>query len=356
MKLTLVTGLTGLLLLGTIVELLRRRQLREKYGMLWLAVLVIVIPLSLFPRLLDNVAELLGVASGVSLVLFLGIVFLLLVCVHLSWEVSALEEETRTLAEDFALLRAADRRRTGQPETNWCRPMVNGKRTLIIIPALNESGSIADVVGEVRGELPGVDVLVVDDGSTDRTAAVAAAAGALVAKLPYNLGVGGAMRLGYRYARDHDYDVAIQIDADGQHDPRYVPEARRPARRQRPGHRRPLRRRGRLQGPRPPPLGDGACSPRCCPGSPSTKLTDTTSGFRAANRRVIEMFASWYPAEYLGDTVETLVHTARRGYRIRQVPVAMRKRMAGTPSHSPAKAMIYLGRAFAVLTLALIRR
>ncbi|MEU5906785.1 DUF2304 domain-containing protein [Micromonospora sp. NPDC047527] len=106
MKLTLVTGLTGLILLATIVELLRRRQLREKYGMLWLGVLVIIIPLSLFPRLLDNVAELLGVASGVSLVLFLGIVFLLLVCVHLSWEVSALEEETRTLAEDFALLRA----------------------------------------------------------------------------------------------------------------------------------------------------------------------------------------------------------------------------------------------------------
>ncbi|MFC3502430.1 DUF2304 domain-containing protein [Micromonospora krabiensis] len=106
MKLTLVTGLTGLILLGTIIELLRRRQLREKYGMLWLGVLVIVIPLSLFPRLLDSVAELLGVASGVSLVLFLGIVFLLLVCVHLSWEVSALEEETRTLAEDFALLRA----------------------------------------------------------------------------------------------------------------------------------------------------------------------------------------------------------------------------------------------------------
>ena len=106
MKLTLVTGLTGLLLLGTIVELLRRRQLREKYGMLRHAVLVVVMPLSLFPRLLDNVAGLLGVASGVSLVLFLGIIFLLLVCVHLSWEVSALEEETRTLAEDFALLRA----------------------------------------------------------------------------------------------------------------------------------------------------------------------------------------------------------------------------------------------------------
>ncbi|PWR09600.1 glycosyl transferase family 2 [Micromonospora acroterricola] len=233
--------------------------------------------------------------------------------------------------------------------------MVNGKRTLIIIPALNESGSIADVVGEVRGELPGVDVLVVDDGSTDRTAAVAAAAGARVAKLPYNLGVGGAMRLGYRYARDHDYDVAIQVDADGQHDPRYVPKLVDM-----------LEDNDLIIGARFAGEGDYSVrGPRrwamvmlsaVLSRVARTKLTDTTSGFRAANRRVIEMFASWYPAEYLGDTVETLVHTARRGYRIRQVPVAMRKRMAGTPSHSPAKAMIYLGRAFAVLTLALIRR
>ncbi|MEU5549911.1 glycosyltransferase family 2 protein [Micromonospora sp. NPDC047793] len=233
--------------------------------------------------------------------------------------------------------------------------MVNGKRLLVIIPALNEAGSIADVVREVRGELPGVDVLVVDDGSTDRTSAVAAAAGARVARLPYNLGVGGAMRLGYRYAYDHDYDVAVQIDADGQHDPRYVPKlvdllddhdlvigAR-------------FAGEGEytVRGPRRWAMG---MLSMVLSGLSGTTLTDTTSGFRAANRRMIEMFAQWYPAEYLGDTVETLVHTARRGYRIQQVPVAMRRRMAGTPSHSPAKAMIYLGRALAVLTLALIRR
>jgi hypothetical protein len=105
MKLTLVTALTGLVVLLVIVELLRRRQLREKYAVLWLGVSVLIIPLALFPRLLDNVAGALGVASGVSLVLFLGIVFLLLVCVHLSWEVSRLEEETRTIAEELALLR-----------------------------------------------------------------------------------------------------------------------------------------------------------------------------------------------------------------------------------------------------------
>ena len=105
MKLTLLTAICGLIVIAVILELVRRRQLREKYAMLWLAVGLLVIPMSLFPRALDSLAISLGVASGVSLVLFLGIVFLLLVCVHLSWEVNRLEEETRTLAEDLALLR-----------------------------------------------------------------------------------------------------------------------------------------------------------------------------------------------------------------------------------------------------------
>jgi hypothetical protein len=103
--LTLVTGLAGLLVLVVIFELLRRRQLREKYAVLWLVVALLVIPASLFPQLSNSVALRLGIASGVSLVLFVGILFLLLVCIHLSWEVSRLEEETRTLAEDMALLR-----------------------------------------------------------------------------------------------------------------------------------------------------------------------------------------------------------------------------------------------------------
>jgi hypothetical protein len=85
------------------------------------------------------------------------------------------------------------------------------------------------------------------------------------------------------------------------------------------------------------------------------RLTDTTSGFRACNRRVIELFAAWYPSEYLGDTIEVLVHLARAKYRIGQVPVAMRSRMAGAPSHSPVKSTIYLLRAFVVLLLALVR-
>jgi hypothetical protein len=105
MKLTILTAITGLLVLGFILELLRRRQLREKYAVLWLAVGLIVVPLGFFPRLLDTAATAAGVASGASLVLFLGFAFLLLVCIHLSWEASRLEDETRKLAEEVALIR-----------------------------------------------------------------------------------------------------------------------------------------------------------------------------------------------------------------------------------------------------------
>jgi hypothetical protein len=110
-KLTVLTAVTGLIVLMIIFELVRRRQLREKYALLWATVGVIVIPLAVFPRLLDTVSHAVGIASGVSLVLFLGLVFLLMVCVHLSWEVSRLEEETRTLAEEVSLLRLELRER-----------------------------------------------------------------------------------------------------------------------------------------------------------------------------------------------------------------------------------------------------
>jgi glycosyltransferase involved in cell wall biosynthesis len=232
--------------------------------------------------------------------------------------------------------------------------MINGKRVLIIIPAWNESGSIADVVAEVRGELPGVSVIVVDDGSTDDTSARAAAAGAIVARLPYNLGVGGAMRTGYRYARDHGFDVAIQVDADGQHDPRYIPKLVDAL----DDHDLVIGARFAGEG------GYAVKGPRkwamrllsqVISRLARTRLTDTTSGHRACNRRLIELFAHWYPAEYLGDTIEVLVRAARMKYKITQIPVAMRPRMAGTPSNSPVKASIYLARAGMVLLLALIR-
>lgn len=106
MQLSILTSITGIVVLAYILELLRRQQLREKYAAIWLSIGVVIAPLGFFPDILDSTARRLGVASGVSLVLFAGFVLVLMVSLHLSWEASRLESETRTLAEDVALIRA----------------------------------------------------------------------------------------------------------------------------------------------------------------------------------------------------------------------------------------------------------
>ena len=232
---------------------------------------------------------------------------------------------------------------------------VTGQRLLLILPAWNESASIAHVIAEIQREVPGADILVVDDASDDETVLVARTAGAKVLRLPYNLGVGGARRLGYRFARDHRYDVAVQLDADGQHDPRYVHDMVTA-----------LRDTDLIIGARF--AGEGAYAVRgprqwamrllssALSKIAGSRLTDTTSGYRACNRDLIDFYATHYPVEYLGDTVDTIVQAKRAGYTIGQVPVAMRPRQGGTPSASPTKAMVYLLRTGFALLLALVRR
>ena len=235
------------------------------------------------------------------------------------------------------------------------------QRVLILVPAWNEQDAIAGTVEEIRSCVPDADLLVIDDGSGDLTAQRAREAGAEVCQLPYNLGVGGAMRTGYRYALRHGYDVAVQIDADGQHDPRYLAGLLE-----------------RLAGDDRTDAADVVIGARfATPDDPykvrgprrwamvllawvlsrlaHTRLTDVTSGFRVSNRRAIALFATHYPAEYLGDTVESLVIAARAGCTITQAPVTMRARVAGKASHSPFKATIYLFRAIVALLLALVR-
>jgi len=222
------------------------------------------------------------------------------------------------------------------------------------MPAFNEEASVAAVVTEVNLKLPGADILVVDDGSSDATARKAAGAGALVASLPFNLGVGGAMRLGFRYAIENDYDIVVQVDSDGQHDPASVKAL--------------LDELGdcdlvlgarfagtgdyEVRGPRRWAM---IALARTLSRVATTRLTDTTSGFRAFGPRAVLLFAEHYPAEYLGDTIEALVIAARSGLVIRQVPVEMRQRAGGVPSHNSVRSTIYLGRAVLALLFALIR-
>jgi glycosyltransferase involved in cell wall biosynthesis len=228
------------------------------------------------------------------------------------------------------------------------------ERTLIVMPAFNEAESVGDVIREVYSKLPGVHCLVVDDGSVDDTTSVARAAGAAVAVLPFNLGVGGAMRLGFKYALEYGYDNVVQIDSDGQHDPGSVPDLVSE-----------LARADLVIGARFAGEGDYEVrGPRkmamrllatILSRTAKTRLTDTTSGFKACGPRAVRLFAEHYPAEYLGDTIEALVIASRAGCVVVQVPVSMRPRAGGTPSHNPFEAATYLGRAFLALIFALVR-
>jgi len=232
--------------------------------------------------------------------------------------------------------------------------MVDLGQALIVMPAYNEEVAVGDVVREVLRKLPGVSVLVVNDGSRDATAAVARRAGARVLDLPFNLGVGGAMRAGFKYARAEGFSYVVQVDSDGQHDPDGVPAVLSALE----DHDVSIGARFAGQGEyeaRGPRRWAMVVLATVVGRIARTRLTDTTSGFRGAGPRAIAIFADHYPAEYLGDTVESLVLAARAGCRITQVPVAMRPRAGGTPSHAPVKAAVYLGRACLALVIALWR-
>lgn len=212
--------------------------------------------------------------------------------------------------------------------------------TLILIPAFNEEAALPSVLKELAAVVPQHDVLVIDDGSSDATAEVARSAGATVARLPFNLGIGGALRTGFRYAFVNGYERAVQFDGDGQHDgheiarllegldrgadvvigSRFAGDAGDyPLGAVRGGAIRFLRLAMRLVAGR--------------------RFSDTSSGFRAFGRAAIEFFAHTYPVEFL-DSVEALLLAVYAGFDIVEVPARMRLRAAGTPSNQRLK-LIY---------------
>lgn len=227
-------------------------------------------------------------------------------------------------------------------------------RVLVVVPAYNEAAAITEVVLDVRGAVPGADVLVIDDGSQDATADAARAAGAHVARLPFNLGVGGAMRTGFRYALRNGYTAVVQVDGDGQHDPSFIPSllAELNSTDVAVGSRFAGSDHYRVAGPRRWAMRAlAACMSRVM----GTPLDDATSGFRACGPGAIRVFAEHYPAEYLGDTLETLVIARKCNLRVTQLPVTMRPRMTGRPSHGAIRSSVDLMRAGAVVLLGLVR-
>ena len=234
-------------------------------------------------------------------------------------------------------------------------------RTLVFIPAWNEEDSVASVIEGVREALPAADVLVVDDGSVDSTRARAAEAGALVASLPFNQGLGAALQTGYLYALQEGYDCCAHLDADGQHPPHEVARLLEEVAAGRAdlviGSR--YRERGA-----PEEEGDDyrpTISRRIGTSvfrffltlATRQRFTDTTSGMRAANRRVMALFSQHYSPDFA--EIESLQLAVRQGLRVEEVPVRMLERAGGSSFLTPLRSAFFIFKGVVVLLVGQFR-
>jgi glycosyltransferase involved in cell wall biosynthesis len=231
------------------------------------------------------------------------------------------------------------------------------ERRVAVVPAYNEADTVGSVVRALHEHAPGWDVVIVDDGSTDRTGVRARRAGADVLRLPFNLGIGGAMQAGFTYALEGGYDLMVQVDADGQHDPREIAKL--------------------LGGLDRNPDVDMVCGSRFltadrhypAPISRRTgihlfafllsrivgqRVSDPTSGFRLYNRRAIELFARDYPHDY--PEVEAVLMLHHHRLRMREEQVRMYERGGGVSSISSGKSVYYMIKVLLAIGVGLVRR
>jgi glycosyltransferase involved in cell wall biosynthesis len=228
-------------------------------------------------------------------------------------------------------------------------------RRLAVVPAFNEEQNIGRVVDELHEFDPGLDVVVISDGSIDRTAAVAREHGAYVIRLPFNLGIGGAVQTGFRYGWENGYELAVRCDGDGQHIPAELSHVLEPVL----AGEADICVGSRFAGTN----GYQSSATRrvgirllalIVSGIAKQRVTDTTSGFQALNRRALELFAADYPHDY--PEVEGMVMTIKHRLRLREVPVQMREREHGSSSITALRSVYYMAKVLVALFVGLFRR
>ena len=219
---------------------------------------------------------------------------------------------------------------------------------LVVIPAFNEEAVLRKTLDALLLEVSRSQVLVVSDGSTDKTSQIVIERKINLLELPFNLGVGAAMRSGFQYAKDNGFQKVIQFDADLQHQPKYIKEIVSK-----------LNELDVVVGSRFSENSDYKVSfvrslamvllKDSVTRHIGKKMTDVTSGFRGANKNAIDIFADFYPSEYLADTVESLIMAHDKGLSIGEIPVTMQERQGGIPSQNIFRSTLYLFRSILVI-------
>lgn len=214
-------------------------------------------------------------------------------------------------------------------------------KKLIIIPAYNESESIENTVHDIMNNAPSFDYIVINDCSTDNTKEICETQGFNVVNLPINLGIGGAVQTGYKYALEYDYDVAVQVDGDGQHDPVFLEKMARVLQAEQLdmviGSRFIDKEGFQSSAMRRMGIKYFTMLIKVLTGK---TITDPTSGLRMVGKNIIELYSSDYPKDY--PEPESVVAVLRRGMKVKEIPVVMRNRQGGVSSINPSKSIYYM--------------
>jgi hypothetical protein len=325
-----------------IVTLVKNRKIKEEYSLLWLALCLVFAYLSLDRWAVDRLADFVGIAYKPSVLILIVIGFMTLILVHITLVITRISEQNRDLAQELGLLRLSV-------------ATENHPDILIIIPAYNEAVNIVTVIREIEQTALPCDILVVNDGSWDCTGRLVDGL-AKVINLPSNLGIGGAVQTGFKYANRNRYKVAVQFDGDGQHIATEIPKLLQALE----------------QSNAAMVIGSRFLQPN--DGFRSTfvrrigirifqllnsiligqRITDNTSGFRAYNRQAIEFLAHFYPTDY--PEPEAVILLGRSGFKLTEVFTLMRERQGGNSSISGLTGIYYMIKVILAVFITVLRK
>lgn len=326
-----------------IFSLVKNKRIREEYSLLWFVMSLFLLYLSLDRYAIDRLGHLFGIAYPPSVLTLLTTGFTFLLLIHLTVVITRLSEQNKELIQAMGLWQVgAEEQRAA---------------ILVIIPAYNEEQNIGGVIEDLARLPVALDILVVNDGSLDETSRVARAhARAQVIDLPKNLGIGGAVQTGFKYAARQGYAIAIQFDGDGQHLAAEIPGLLRALREaeanmvigsrfldQESGYRSTFVRRIGIR------LFEGVNSLLI-----GQRVTDNTSGFRAYDRQAIDFLARYYPIDY--PEPEAVILLGRNGFRIAEVSARMQERQGGGSSIAGIMSAYYMVKVLLAILMTALRK
>ncbi len=324
---------------NSVYVLAKNQKLNFRYATGWLTLCAIGIIASLGTSILDPAAQTLGVTAS-ALIGLTAMLLLVLLAIQLSVSISGLQIQNRRLAEQLAIL-GSDKNLDSRDVQSDAGEL-NRSNVLILVPAYNEEMNLGAVVKEIVAD--GYQVLVIDDGSDDSTRGVAINCGVDVLSLPFNLGVGGALKAGFRRACQQNFLAIVQVDADGQHQTSEIIKLLNEANASTAHLVLGSRFRSELN-----ELEIGAprkfvirMLARSASKATGIQVTDPTSGFRLIRQPLLTEFSQNFPVNYLGDTYEALVSAGRAGYSVREVPAAMKNRVHGVSTASNVQAIKFI--------------